>query len=385
MTVSVAKIGIIGGGIGGVAAAVAIHQVGIDAVVYERAPKLREAGVGMMLWPNATRVLRDLGLLEEVLLRSGPNTHFLVRARGGEVLMNIALGDFDVPAVCSRRADLLAVLIAALPSGCIRLGRELDHLEQVGDKVRIYFAGAGVEEGVEEHDAVIGADGIRSRVRSELFGMSDPIYRGYSVWRGMASYDGPAAMSGANSETWGAGHRFGILNTGHGMFTWYATANESSNHRDADCGRKRELQKMFARWHDPIPELIEATDEAAILKNGAYDLPPLRRWGDRLVTLLGDAAHPCTPNLGQGGGLALEDALVLAKCIARETSFAGALRRYESLRCQRTAHMQQRARLMGRIGQWENRVFVTARHAVTSVLPAKLFEHNLRRVYSYQT
>lgn len=376
-----AKIGIIGGGIGGVAAAVALHQVGIDAVVYERAPKLSEAGVGMMLWPNATRVLRDLGLLEQVLACSGPNTHFLVRARRGEVLMNIALGNFDVPALCARRADLLAVLIDALPRERVRLGRELHRLEQVGDRVRIYFSSGAVEE----HDAVIGADGIRSRVRTELFGISDPIYRGYTVWRGLASYDGPVVDSGVNSETWGAGHRFGILNSGHGRFTWYATANVPSNHPDAPSGRQRELRKMFASWHDPIPELIESTDETAILKNGAYDLAPLRRWGDRRVTLLGDAAHPCTPNLGQGGGLALEDALVLAKCLEKGRSLEASLRRYESLRCHRTAHMQQRARRMGQVGQWENRIFVTARQAVTSVLPARLFEHNLRRVYSYQT
>src|ERR1700692_3347272 len=95
-----ANIGIVGGGIGGVASAVALHQVGIDAIVYERAPQLREVGAGMMLWPNATRVLRDLGLLENVLAHSGPNSHFLVRASGGKIMMDIALGEFDVPAVC---------------------------------------------------------------------------------------------------------------------------------------------------------------------------------------------------------------------------------------------------------------------------------------------
>ena len=377
---SVVKIGIIGGGIGGVAAAVALHQAGIDAVVYERAPKLREAGVGMMLWPNATRVLRELGLLEKVVEKSGPNTRFLVRTRSGDILMNIALGNFDVPAVCSRRADLLAVLIDSLPPECIRLGSELQHLEQVGDRVRISFA----DGAVKKHDAIIGADGIRSRVRSQLFGALDPIYRGYTVWRGMARYDGLAQESGANSETWGAGHRFGILNTGQGMFTWYATANVPSGHSDPRYGRKRELQKMFATWHDPIAELIAATDDEAILKNGAYDLPRLRRWGIGPVTLLGDAAHPCTPNLGQGGGLALEDALVLAKCIRTGSTVENALRRYESLRSHRTAHLQQRARLMGRIGQWENRAIVAAREVVTGLLPATLFEHNLRRVYSYQ-
>jgi 2-polyprenyl-6-methoxyphenol hydroxylase-like FAD-dependent oxidoreductase len=378
-----ANIGIVGGGIGGIggiATAVALHQAGIDATVYERAPQLREVGAGMMLWPNATRVLRTFGLLEGVLARSGASTHFLVRASSGAVLMNIVLGEFDVPAICMRRSDLLTVLLAALPPGSIRLGHKLNQLEQSKDRVRISFAGGLVAE----HDAVIGADGIRSRVRSEFFGHSDPIYRGYTVWRGVARYDGGAILPGANSETWGAGKRFGILNTGPGKFTWYAAVNVPPNHLDAHGGRKRELQEAFLSWHEPIADLIAATNDDEIMKNGAYDLVPLRRWGEGRVTLLGDAAHPCTPNLGQGGCLALEDAAVLAKCFDQETSPEVALRRYETLRRQRTRHIQQRSRLMGEIAQWENRIFVAGRRVVTGLLPAKLFEHNLRRVYSYE-
>jgi 2-polyprenyl-6-methoxyphenol hydroxylase-like FAD-dependent oxidoreductase len=374
-----ANIGIVGGGIGGIAAAVALHHAGINAMVYERAPQLREVGAGMMLWPNATRVLRSFGLLEDVLAHSGSSTHFLVRTSRGVVLMNIALGKFDVPAVCMRRSDLLAVLLAALPPGSIRLGHTLNKLEQSKDKVKISF-GDGV---VAEHDAVIGADGIRSRVRTELFGNSDPIYRGYTVWRGVARYDGSAIVSGANSETWGAGKRFGILNTGPGKFTWYAAVNVPPDHLDAPVGRKHELQEAFRGWHEPILDLISATKDDEIMKNGAYDLVPLRRWGQGRVTLLGDAAHPCTPNLGQGGGMALEDAAVLAKCFDQEISLEVALRRYETLRRQRTRHIQQRSRLMGDIAQWENRIVVAGRRVVTGLLPARLFEHNLRRVYSY--
>lgn len=374
-----ANIGIVGGGIGGIATAVALHQAGINATVYERAPQLREVGAGMMLWPNATRVLRSFGLLEDVLARSGSSTHFLVRTSSGVVLMNIALGKFDVPAVCMRRSDLLAVLLAALPQGSIRLGHKLNRLEQSRDKVKISF-----EDGVvAEHDGVIGADGIRSRVRTELFGNSDPIYRGYAVWRGVARYDGSAIVSGANSETWGTGKRFGILNTGPGKFTWYAAVNVPPDHLDAPGGRKHEMQEAFRGWHEPILDLISATKDDEIMKNGAYDLAPLRRWGAGRVTLLGDAAHPCTPNLGQGGGMALEDAAVLAKCLDQETSLEVALRRYETLRRQRTRHIQQRSRLMGDIAQWENRIVVAGRRVVTGLLPARLFEHNLRRVYSY--
>jgi 2-polyprenyl-6-methoxyphenol hydroxylase-like FAD-dependent oxidoreductase len=375
------SIAIVGGGIGGIATAVALHQVGINAVVYERAALLREVGVGMMLWPNATRVLRDMGLLEKVLACSGPNTHFLVRASCGKVLMNIALGNFDVPAVCARRSDLLTVLLKALPGERVRLGYDLQFLKQSRGKVRLNFSGGLVEE----HNAVVGADGIRSRVRSELFGDSDPIYRGYTVWRGVARYDGNALPPSSNSETWGVGKRFGILNTGHKRFTWYATANVASNQLDAPCGRKQELQSMFAGWHEPIADLIDATENDEILKNGARDFAPLRRWGDRMVTLLGDAAHPCTPNLGQGGCMALEDALVLAKCVDREASLQSALRRYESLRFHRTRGIQQRSLLMGHIGQWQNPLLVTGRRVVTRLLSPKLIERNLRHVYSYKT
>ena len=341
---------------------------------------MREVGAGMMLWPNATRVLRDLGLLESVLARSGSSTNFLVRASSGKVLMSITLGKFDVPAICMRRADLLAVLLAALEPEQVRLGREFHHLEQSKDKVRVYFA----DGDVKEHDAVIGADGIRSRVRQGLFGASDPIYRGYMVWRGVARYDGGAIGPGANSETWGTGKRFGILDIGQDQFTWYATLNVPSDHHDATGGRKREIQQAFARWHDPIADLIEATADDEILKNGAYDNVRLRRWGNGLVTLLGDAAHPCTPNLGQGGCMALEDARVLAKCVGKGISLETALRRYESVRYSRTRHIQKRSLMMGHIGQWENRFIVGGRRVVTNLLPARLFEHNLRRVYAYE-
>ena len=376
------NIGIVGGGIGGVTAAAALHRLGIRATVYERAPRLEEVGAGMMLWPNATRVLKTLGLLHDVAARSAANTHFLVRANSGKVLMNIALGEFDVPALCTRRSDLLESLLSAVPPERIRLGREFSHLEQSKSKVRIHFTdGDGVEESVE-HDAVIGADGIRSRVRAQLFGISDPVYRGYTVWRGVGAYAGPAARKGYNSETWGPGSRFGILDIGQGRYTWYATANIPP--RAATPGeRPAELRERFAGWHEPISALIEATE--SILENGAYDLPPLRRWTAGRVTLLGDAAHPCTPNLGQGGGMAIEDAMVLAKCVSREPSMESALRRYESLRRRRTGHIQQRSLLMGHIGQWQNRAAVSGRRVVTGVLPAALFEHNLRRVYSYET
>lgn len=376
------SIGIVGGGIGGVAAAMALERAGMEATVYERAPELREVGVGMMLWPNATRVLRELGLLEKVAALSGPNRNFLVRARAGAILMDIALGHFEVPALCTRRSDLLAALTSALPAGRVRLGHEFQSLEHRKSGTALNFTtGNGATVGAE-HDVAIGADGLRSRVRAQLFGIHHPIFRGYTIWRGLARID-CHVPPGSNSETWGPGKRFGILNTGGGRFTWYATANTKSDHIDAPEGRRHELLRMFKGWHEPVESLIEATEEGAILRNGAYDLAPLKHWGLGRITLLGDAAHPCTPNLGQGGGMALEDALVLAKSLSSEASVEAALRRYEAMRRRRTRHVQQRSLLMGNIGQWENPLLAGGRQVVTRMLPAKLFERNLRRVYSY--
>jgi 2-polyprenyl-6-methoxyphenol hydroxylase-like FAD-dependent oxidoreductase len=336
-----------------------------------------------MLWPNATRVLKELGLLERVVASSGPNRHFLVRSSAGTILMDIGLGRFDVPALCTRRSDLLDALLSALPPGRIRLGHDFEFFEHRKNGVGVHF-GAGISGGSvsAEHDFVIGADGIRSRIRSQLLGVHQPVFRGYTVWRGLARLEG-AVPSGSNSETWGRGQRFGILNTGGDRFTWYATANTDSDHIDSSDGRQRELLRMFAGWHEPVERLIEGTDEGAILKNGAYDLAPLKRWGQGRIMLLGDAAHPCTPNLGLGGCMALEDALVLAKSFGKEASPELALRRYESMRRERTRHVQQRSLLMGHIGQWESRIVTGGRQVVTSMLPAKIFERNLRRVYSY--
>ncbi len=384
-TMAQPSICIIGGGIGGVATAVALRRLGVAADVYERAPKVGEVGSGLSLWPNATRALRDMGLLEELKAKSGDATHFLVRREDGRVLMDLELGGFEVPALCTHRADLLSVMLDHVPAESIHLGHELEALVEAGGRLRVRFKN-GQER---ECDAVIGADGIRSRVRASLFGEAEPVFRGYTISRGVGFYSGSNMPAQHNSETWGPGKRFGILAMGAGRFTWYGTTNLGRTIRptgwSTDPGaRKQELLSAFADWHEPIPQLIASTPAESILRNDAHDRTPLRHWGKGAVTLLGDAAHPLTPNLGQGGCLAIEDAWTLANCVRASSDMPHAFRAYEALREPRTRHLTERSLLLGWVGQWEHPVLVSCRQQVTRMLPARLFERNLKRIYSYE-
>ncbi|HWZ42595.1 MAG TPA: FAD-dependent monooxygenase [Candidatus Saccharimonadales bacterium] len=366
------NIALVGAGIGGIAAGIALLQAGFNVRIFEKAGELRESGAGVSLWPNGTGVLQHMGLLPAVLEHGQVGTHFHLKMRSGELLMNIRTAEADTPTVCMHRADLLRVLANAFPGDCLSLGHELAVIDCSRPEVKLRFTNG------ESFtcDGVIGADGVHSNLRRlltprrRLGPSSRTRYRGYAIFRGVT--DALPAMSPEhNGETWGAGSRFGVLSIGKNKVCWYATVNSSD---PKERYPKKRLQKMFSGWHDPIPELIAATDPASILTGMACDHGPIRFSDRRPVTLLGDAAHALTPNLGQGACLALEDALVLANCLSGNVSMAEGFRSYESLRFSHVLSTVLRSRWLGEIGQWENRATVFFRNAVTRLLPARLFE-----------
>jgi 2-polyprenyl-6-methoxyphenol hydroxylase-like FAD-dependent oxidoreductase len=376
-------IAIIGAGIGGVAAGVALHQAGFAVKVFERASRLREAGAGMSLWPNGTGVLQQLGLLQAVASKGQSGTQFLVRSQSGETLMEIGTAEAETPTVCVHRAHLLRVLADALPAESLVVGHELAEMQFAGNKVDLRFTNG--ERLI--CDGVVGADGIYSRMRGRLAGPSKPVYRGYAIFRGIA--DVPENFFvGHNSESWGRGNRFGILAIGGNKVCWYATVNSSELPRQIDWPKER-LQETFRKWHNPIPELIAATEHSAIMLSAACDQQPARSWSQGPATLIGDASHALTPNLGQGACMAMEDALVLANCLGqekdgrekdgrgkdgREKDVAAGFRAYEARRFPRMHNAIWRSRWLGEVGQWENHAVVRARNAITRLLPGRIFE-----------
>lgn len=361
-------------------AALALHRSGVDVALFEKAADFREAGAGMSLWPNATRVLRSLGVLDAVLAQGQSITRFNLLRPDGSVLSTLSMEGFATPALCIHRTDLHRALRQPLPTDLLNLNGRIERFVQDHTGVSITFT-----SGETIHaDGLVGADGIHSNVLAQLHGESTPIHRGYCIWRGIAPDEG-GHVRGHISETWGAGQRFGILPMGQGRICWYATRNAKPASRIfAPEEQKREIQRLFRNWHDPISALIEATACQDIMQNDARDRAPLRAWGQGCVTLLGDAAHPITPNVGQGACLAIEDAFCLAKALGENSDIEIAFRAYENTRKARTSFVARRARRIGAIGQFEHPWLVKTRDTITRLVLNHSAGLQFNAVYAYQ-
>lgn len=363
---------VIGGGIGGLAAAIGLRREGWDVEVYERADELRAAGAGVALWANALEVLDRIGVGDRVRATGVPNADGWVYDWRGERLLPVA-----TPALRARfgelgfvlhRAELQEILLDALEPGVVRLGTEVQDVEEDGDEVVATFADGRTARG----DVLIGADGVHSAVRTSLFGPRQLRYAGYTVWRAVVPFEADRLLPG---ETWGRGARFGRAPLGGDRAYVFATQNAEPGGRSADA--KAELRRLFGDWHDPIPELIEAMREEDILRHDISDLPLLDEWGRGRITLLGDAAHAMTPNLGQGACQALEDAVVLARWMGDGGAVEPALRGYEAERKPRVAEFVRRSWQVGRVGQWSHPVAVKlraglARHVLGRMQPRQI-------------
>jgi 2-polyprenyl-6-methoxyphenol hydroxylase-like FAD-dependent oxidoreductase len=356
---------VIGGGIGGLTTAIALQKAGIEAHVYERARSLGEVGAGISLWVNAVHALDQLGLGSPLRSRILWPSRNEVRTWRGAMLSSAVCEDSPGEGMAVgvlHRADLLAMLSNEIEPARLHLEHECTGFTQDEVGIRAQFANGENASG----DVLVGCDGLRSIVRAELFGASPPRYAGYTAWRAIASL-GPSAL--VTCETWGPGRRFGTVPMTQGRVYWYATKNAAEGERDSQERVKETLLKLFSGWHKPIVSLIEATDAAAILRNDIYDRDPLSHWSHHRVTLLGDAAHPMTPNLGQGACQAIEDAVVLAACLAGSSHIDSALQKYEERRVPRTSKIALLSRRIGGMAQWENPLMCSLRNIALRAMP----------------
>ncbi len=355
---------VIGSGIAGLCAAIGLRKVGFEVTVYERAPQLGEVGAGISLWANAIRALDYLGVgaavravslsLDRSEFRADKGQRIQAQFSGEEMENKVGVSPF---VAMTHRADLVAALAGFLPVGVARYGYECTGVAQNGAHVAVTFANGHADEA----DAVIGADGIRSTIRAALFGPQEPRYAGYTCWRGICSR--PASLkAGYIGEWWGRGRRFGITTLLGDRVYWFATHNAPKGQQwDSSA-----VANLFKDWVEPVPQLIASTSH--LLHNDIVDRPPTPVWSRGRVGLIGDAAHPTTPNLGQGGCQAIEDGVVLARNMAADPDPARALKAYTAERYPRTASITNESWRFGKIGQWQGNLSCRIRDRMLGLL-----------------
>ncbi|MDN0198776.1 FAD-dependent monooxygenase [Streptomyces sp. S.PNR 29] len=340
---------VVGGGIGGLAAAIGLRRVGWEVTVVERAPVLADVGAGISLHANGIRALDVLGVGEAVRAAARPQYTGGTRAPGGGRLARmdgaVLERTLGTTIVGIPRAVLHRLLRGALPPECLVVGSEVTSVDRA-EPARPRVA---VGDDVLEADLVVAADGVGSRLRGQVFpDHPGPVYSGSTVLRAITEH--PVRLRTDFEVTWGSGAEFGHIGFTDGRAEWHAVLNSPPGVRHADP--LAALRRRFGGWHDPIPALLDATRPEDVLHHDIHELvTPLPAFTAGRIVLLGDAAHAMTPHLGQGACQALEDAVTLAAALAAEPTVASALAWYDAERRPRSQAVARAARQAGRMGQ----------------------------------
>ena len=329
----------------------------------EQAPRLEAVGAGIGLAANAMQALDRIGVGDGVRARGLATGRLVACKPDGSALVDIPLEGREMLGV--HRADLQEVMAREL-GDALRLGAPCADFQD-GEGVTVTLEGGEQVDG----DVLVGADGLRSKTRAWLLGDGPPGYAGYTGWRAVAELE-PDSLRGCMTETWGRGGRFGLIPIDGGRLYWFVSESRPEPEAPLLPARKAELSRLVEGWHEPIQAAVAATPEDAISGTGIYWRKPSPTWGRGLVTLLGDAAHPMTPDLSQGAAQALEDAVVLAASLRDASEPVAGLRAYEAARQKRTAQVVKRSFQAGRLAQSNGALGAGVRDFLIGALPNRL-------------
>lgn len=362
------NIAIIGGGLGGLATAVGLHKIGIDAHVYEQTSSFKPLGAGIGIGSNVMLALKKLGVKEDIL-KSGMTLNEQRFLNGNFKVMNsidftLLKKRFGEENIAIERANLHKAILKTVNPAYIHFNKKVESFKQTSQNVILTFTD-GTKKIV---DYVIAADGINSIFRQCLVPNSTPRYAGYTCWRGITKNQNDVLLN-LSSEAWSKQGRFGWAPLYNGDVYWFACVNAKENDSYYRSLEKSDLAKQFAHFSPTVKRLINDTYDACFLHHDIYDIKPLSTFIYDRICLLGDAAHATTPNMGQGAGQSIEDAYVLMNALKNTHTIADAFKQYDKKRVNKTKKVIKISRKIGWAAQWHNPLLINFRNTIFPLIP----------------
>ncbi|WP_313514176.1 FAD-dependent monooxygenase [Sphingobacterium sp.] len=370
---------IIGAGVAGLTAAIALQNLNREFTLFEQAKEIKGIGAGFGLAANAMQALEYIGIREEVEKIGYYLDSFAILDQKGNILVNpntSKLSDkYAQKNFAIHRADLHLYLLSKVNQDHIALGKRARQITQKEDYVEIQF-----EDGSSHRSKfLIIADGVKSPLRQQLVPTSKPRYAGYSCWR--ATIDNTELNLNRGSETWGNKGRFGLTPLVNKRIYWYACINgPQQNPTFRDYG-VQELKRQFGNYHQPIQEVLERTLDSDLIWSDIIDIKPLKNFAFGNILIIGDAAHACTPNMGQGACQAMEDVAVLHQELQKDQSAWQAFLSFEKRRLSRTKYITDTSKLIGDVAQWENKFLISVRNNLMKIMPDSMNQKALIKLF----
>jgi 2-polyprenyl-6-methoxyphenol hydroxylase-like FAD-dependent oxidoreductase len=380
------KINIIGGGIGGLTTAIALQQKGFSVKIYEAAPVIREVGAGLWIAANAINIFEKLGIAEDIKKAGNQLETSILGDHLGMPMTKVdfkkIISSYGNGTTAIHRAKLQAILMSHVEKGSIEIDKRLKKIENTVDagnpdafgkgSIKVHF-----EDGTtSESDILIGSDGIHSQVREHLFGNIPLRYSNQTCWRGIAKMRLDDTKNG--SELWGtkSGLRSSYSQINDEEVYWYITKKEKEGTRIPTSEVKDYLLDLVSEFQSDIQKVIQNTDNQAIIQNDLSDLTPLKSWHKGNIVLMGDAAHATTPNLGQGACQAIEDAYVLADCLASNfiPSVSQAFLQYEKIRMEKANFVVKTSMQIASLNNIGGAIGYRLRNGLMRMIPASVGE-----------
>ncbi|WP_345162620.1 FAD-dependent monooxygenase [Nibribacter koreensis] len=373
-------IGIIGGGIGGLTTAIALHQLKFKVEVFESAAAFAPVGAGLALAANAIKAFKKLGIADDIIARGQCLDGFHIFDEQGRLInctdSRAMSAKYGLDNFVIHRASLHEALLAHLSEVPLHVNKRVVSADTSSQGVTLTFQ----DGSTRQMDYVLVADGIHSAVRQQLLPASTPRYAGYTCWR--AVIENPGLTAHYASETWGPAGRVGWTPLQDNKIYWFACINAPQNDPAMKAMTIEDLRQHFSHYHAPLPALFNATQPEQLLWHDLYDLAPINKYAFQNLLLIGDAAHATTPNMGQGACQAIEDAAVLADELSLDRDLNAAAKRFEKRRLARTHWITNQSRLLGNVAQATNPLFIKARNFALKHMPKAINDRQLEKVYS---